>query len=57
MKPIRSEEDYRTAVARIDKLVVRPDAESSEELELLTILVMAYKRNMSLTWRWTRSTT
>jgi HTH-type transcriptional regulator / antitoxin HigA len=39
----RSEEDYRAAVARIDKLAVRPDAESNEELELLTILVMAYE--------------
>jgi HTH-type transcriptional regulator/antitoxin HigA len=43
MKPIRTEDDYRRAVERIDKLVVRPDAEASEELELLTILVMAYE--------------
>jgi HTH-type transcriptional regulator/antitoxin HigA len=43
MKPIRTEDDYRKAVARIDKLAVRPDAETNEELELLTILVMAYE--------------
>jgi HTH-type transcriptional regulator/antitoxin HigA len=43
MKPIKTEKDYRTAVARIDKLVVLPDAEKSEELELLTILVAAYE--------------
>ncbi len=42
-KPIRREGDYRAAVKRIDKLVVRPDAETNEELELLTILVMAYE--------------
>jgi HTH-type transcriptional regulator / antitoxin HigA len=43
MKPIRTEEDYRAAVARIDELAVSPDAEENEELELLTILVMAYE--------------
>ena len=43
MKPIRSEDNYRKAVARIDKLAVRPDAETNEELDLLTILVMAYE--------------
>jgi HTH-type transcriptional regulator/antitoxin HigA len=43
MKPIRTEKDYRRAIDRIDKLVVRPDAETNEELELLTILVMAYE--------------
>ncbi len=43
MKPIRTEKDYQRAVDRIDKLVVRPDAETNEELELLTILVMAYE--------------
>ncbi len=43
MKPIRTEKDYRRAVDRIDELVVRPDAETNEELELLTILVMAYE--------------
>jgi HTH-type transcriptional regulator/antitoxin HigA len=43
MKPIRTEEDHRRAVARIDKLVLRADAETNEELELLTILVMAYE--------------
>lgn len=43
MKPIRTERDYRRAVERIDKLVVRSDAETNEELELLTILVMAYE--------------
>ncbi len=43
MKPIRTEEHYRRAVDRIDKLVLRPDAETNEELEVLTILVMAYE--------------
>jgi HTH-type transcriptional regulator/antitoxin HigA len=43
MKPIRSKKDYEKAVARIDELVVRPDAETNEELDLLTILVMAYE--------------
>ena len=43
MKPIRTDDDYRKAVARIDKLAVRPDAETNEELDLLTILVMAYE--------------
>jgi HTH-type transcriptional regulator / antitoxin HigA len=43
MKPIRTEKDYRRAVDRIDKLVTRPDAETNEELEVLTILVMAHE--------------
>jgi antitoxin component HigA of HigAB toxin-antitoxin module len=43
MKPIRNEEEYRRAVDRIDTLVLRADAETNEELELLTILVMAYE--------------
>ena len=43
MKPIRTDDDYRNAVARIDKLAFRPDAETNEELDLLTILVMAYE--------------
>jgi HTH-type transcriptional regulator/antitoxin HigA len=43
MKPIRTEKDYRRAVDRIDKLVVRHDAETNEELELLSILVLAYE--------------
>ena len=43
MRPIRTERDYRRAVARIDELVTRPDAERNEELEVLTILVMAYE--------------
>lgn len=43
MHPIRTEDDYRAAVARIDELVVQPDAETNDELELLTILVMAYE--------------
>ena len=43
MKPIRTEDDYRRAVERIDELAVRPDAEENDELELLTILVMAYE--------------
>jgi len=42
-KPITTARDYRAAVRRIDELVVRPDAETNEELELLTILVMAYE--------------
>jgi HTH-type transcriptional regulator/antitoxin HigA len=44
-KPIRTEKDYRTAVARIDRLVVRPDAEANDELELLSILVLAYEND------------
>ncbi len=43
MKPIRTEADYRKAVKRIDRLAVLPDAEMNEELELLSILVMAYE--------------
>jgi HTH-type transcriptional regulator/antitoxin HigA len=43
MKPIRTERDYRKAVSHIDELVVRPDAETNEELELLSILVGAYE--------------
>jgi HTH-type transcriptional regulator / antitoxin HigA len=42
-KPIRKARDYRAATKRIDELVVRPDAETNEELELLTILVLAYE--------------
>jgi HTH-type transcriptional regulator/antitoxin HigA len=43
MRPIRTDRDYRRAVARIDDLVARPDAEENEKLEVLTILVMAYE--------------
>ena len=43
MRPIRNERDYRRAVARMDQLVTQSDAEENEELELLTILVMAYE--------------
>jgi HTH-type transcriptional regulator/antitoxin HigA len=43
MRPIKTERDYRAAISRIDKLAIRPDAEQNEELELLTILVMAYE--------------
>jgi HTH-type transcriptional regulator/antitoxin HigA len=43
MKPLKTEKDYRAAVSRIDKLVVWPDAEANEELELLSILIMAYE--------------
>jgi HTH-type transcriptional regulator/antitoxin HigA len=42
-RPIRTIRDYRAATKRIDELVVRSDAETNEELELLTILVMAYE--------------
>ena len=42
IRPIRTEKDYRAAAARIDKLAVLPDAETNEELELLTLLVMAF---------------
>jgi HTH-type transcriptional regulator/antitoxin HigA len=42
-KPIKNARDYRAAVARVDELAVLPNAESNEELELLTILVMAYE--------------
>jgi HTH-type transcriptional regulator/antitoxin HigA len=43
MRPIKTERDYRKAVARIDELVVRPDAATNEELDLLSILVLAYE--------------
>ena len=43
LKPIRTNRDYRVAVARIDELATRADAETNEELEVLTILVMAYE--------------
>jgi len=43
IKPIKTERDYRAAVDRLDKLAVRPDAETNEELEILTLLVMAYE--------------
>ena len=43
MKPIRTEADYRKAAARLDRLAVQPDAETNDELEILTILVMAYE--------------
>ena len=43
LKPLHTEEDYEAAVARMDALLLAPDAETNEELELLTILVMAYE--------------
>lgn len=43
LKPIRTARDYRAVTERIDELVVRRDAETNEELELLTILVLAYE--------------
>jgi antitoxin component HigA of HigAB toxin-antitoxin module len=43
LKPIRTETAYRKAGSRIDELIVLPDAERNDELELLTILVMAYE--------------
>jgi HTH-type transcriptional regulator/antitoxin HigA len=43
MRPIRTEKDYCAAAARIDELVVRPNAEANEELELLTVLIQAYE--------------
>lgn len=43
IRPIRTAKDYRSAVARIDALAVRPDAETNEELELLTLLLLAYE--------------
>lgn len=43
MRPIRNDKEYRRAVERIDKLVLRADAETNEELELLTILVVAFE--------------
>jgi HTH-type transcriptional regulator/antitoxin HigA len=43
MRPIKSARQYREAVARIDELAVSPDAEDNDELELLTILVVAYE--------------
>jgi HTH-type transcriptional regulator / antitoxin HigA len=42
-RPIRTARDYRAATKRIDDLVVRPDADTNQELELLTILVLAYE--------------
>ncbi|MEP9350268.1 transcriptional regulator [Xanthobacter sp. KR7-225] len=42
-KPIRTEAQYQAAVARMDELLAAPDAEASEELDLITILVMAYE--------------
>jgi HTH-type transcriptional regulator/antitoxin HigA len=41
IRPLRNEADYRAAVERIDALVILPDAETDDELEVLTILVMA----------------
>lgn len=43
LKPLRTDADYAAAVARMDALLLAPDAETNEELELLTILVMAYE--------------
>ena len=43
MRPIKTEKQYREVVARIDELAAAPGAEDNEELELLTILVMAYE--------------
>jgi len=43
MKPIKTEADYRKAAKRLDRLAAQPDAATNEELELLTILVMAYE--------------
>lgn len=42
LKPLHTDEDYEAAVARMDALLLAPDAQTNEELELLTILVMAY---------------
>ncbi|MGD9739614.1 MAG: type II toxin-antitoxin system HigA family antitoxin [Bauldia sp.] len=43
MRPIRTEADYRRATARIDKLVTGADAETNDELEILTVLVLAWE--------------
>lgn len=43
MKPIRTEKDYRAAVARIDRLVTEAGAETNDELDILSILVMAWE--------------
>ena len=43
LKPLHTDDDYEAAVARMDALLLAPDAETNEELELLTILVMAYE--------------
>src|SRR5258707_11637572 len=43
MRPIKTEKQYREVVARMDQLAAAPGAEDNEELELLTILVMAYE--------------
>lgn len=42
-RPLRTLADYDAAVARMDALLSAADAENNEELELLTILVMAYE--------------
>jgi HTH-type transcriptional regulator / antitoxin HigA len=43
MRPIKTEKQYREIVVRMDKLAADPGAEDNDELELLTILVMAYE--------------
>lgn len=43
MKAIRTEADYDDASRRIDRLLQRADAETNEELEVLSILVASYE--------------
>jgi HTH-type transcriptional regulator/antitoxin HigA len=43
MGPIKTEKQYREIVGRMDKLAAAAGAEENDELELLTILVMAYE--------------
>jgi HTH-type transcriptional regulator/antitoxin HigA len=43
MRPIKTEKQYREIVARMDEFAAAAGAEENDELELLTILVMAYE--------------
>src|ERR1700680_4426124 len=43
MGPIKTEKQYHEIVGRMDKLAAAAGAEKNDELELLTILVMAYE--------------
>jgi HTH-type transcriptional regulator / antitoxin HigA len=44
VRPIRSEEDYDAAVARIEKLMsAEPDSAEEDELDILVTLVDAYE--------------
>jgi len=63
IKPIRGEEDYRQALAKIETLMdAESGSEEGERLDLLVTLVEAYERrhyplakdgNFDNTWRFT----